>query len=404
MRLLQLTAVIALVISTIAPARASASRPSPADPAVAATLRAEGLSLGYNLDHAEALATFQRAIDADPGSPSGHRLLAATAWMILLFEQGAITVDDFLGEARRDYKRSPPRAELAGIVRNSLDRATSIAKQRLKERSGDPAAHYDAGAAYSFRAAYTASVEGRLFGSLGAARRAYREHERLLSLDPSRKDAGLVIGMYRYAVASLSAPLRLGAFLAGFGGGRGRGLRMVEEAAAHPSEVQANARFALILMYNRAARYDDALRVIRELQREFPRNRLLWIEEAGTALRAGRAEDARLAIEVGLARLTSDSRPRAPGEDARWRYTHGAALVALRQTTAAETELRAALGGATRDWLRGRIRLEIGKLADLAGERGGAVNEYREAGRLCGADSDPACASEARALAKRGYR
>ena len=375
-----------------------------ADSGDATEWRRRGLELGYNLDHAEAMAAFQRAIEADPASPTGYRLLAATAWTILLFEQGAITVDDFLGEARTEYRRSPPRADLAGALRIALDRAIALAEQQLKERPNDAAAHYHAGAAYSFRAAYTATVEGRLVGSLGAARRAYREHERVLALDPSRKDAGLIVGMYRYTVASLSAPLRLGAMLAGFGGGRERGLRLVEDAANHPSDVQANAQFVLVLMYNRAARYDDALRVIRELQRQFPRNRLLWIEEAGTALRAGRAIEARTAIESGLARLAADPRPRAPGEEARWRYTHGATLVALHLSTPAAAELRAALSLATRDWLRGRIHLELGKLADLAADRATARHEYREAARLCREDADAACVREANALTKRGYR
>jgi hypothetical protein len=59
------------------------------------------------------VATFQRAIAADPDSPAGYRLLAATAWTVLLFEQGAISVDDFLGEARKDYRRSPPRGSVS---------------------------------------------------------------------------------------------------------------------------------------------------------------------------------------------------------------------------------------------------------------------------------------------------
>jgi tetratricopeptide (TPR) repeat protein len=375
-----------------------------ADPAAGAEWRRRGLALGYNLDHAEAIAAFQRAIEADPASPAGYRLLAATAWTILLFEQGAITVDDFLGEARNDYRRSPPRADLASTARTALDRAVSLAEQHLKERPNDPAAHYDAGAAYSFRAAYTATIEGRLFGSLGAARRAYREHEQILARDPSRKDAGLIVGMYRYTVASLSAPRRLGAFLAGIRGGREQGLRLVEDAANYPSDVQPNAQLALVLMYNRAARYDDALRVIRGLQEQFPRNRLLWIEEAGTALRAGRAIEARTAIESGLARLAADPRPRAPGEEARWRYTHGAILGALHLRTPAVAELRAALSLATRDWLRGRIHLELGKLAGLAADGTTARREYREAARLCSEDADAACVREAKALLKRGDR
>ena len=81
---------------------------------------------------------------------------------------------------------------------------------------------------------------------------------------------------------------------------------MVEEAAAFDSDVQTNALFTLIVIYNREQRYDDALRVIARLQGMYPRNRLLWLERGSTALRAGRGADARAAIEQGLAVLATD--------------------------------------------------------------------------------------------------
>src|SRR5439155_26875491 len=114
--------------------------------------------------------------------------------------------------------------------------------------------------------------------------------------------------------------------LSGFGGDRQRGLRLVEDAARYPGDAQPNALFTLVLLYNREARYGAALGVIDELQRRFPRNRLLWLEAGNTWLRAGRPVQARAALEEGLARLAQDPRPHAPGEDARWKYAHGAAL------------------------------------------------------------------------------
>jgi tetratricopeptide (TPR) repeat protein len=364
----------------------------------AATLRARGLELGYNLDHAEALAAFKEAIAAAPLDPTGYRLLAATAWISLLFQQGAITVDDYLGQARANVARSTPDAGLAATFHDALDRALTLSDARLRDRPNDPDSHYQLGAAYGFLASYHATVEGRVLGSFGSARRAYREHERALALAPARKDAGLIVGMYGYAIAELSVPLRFAAFLAGMGGGRERGLRMVEEAARFPSDVQPNALFTLILLYNREARYDDALRVIGDLRGRFPRNRLLWLEAGGTALRAGRPAEARVALEEGLARLVRDDRPRAPGEEARWRLAYGTALVALKETVSAERELHAALRVATRDWVRGRVHKELARLADIAGDGSRALDELRLAERLCRQDRDSTCADEASAL------
>ena len=144
--------------------------------------------------------------------------------------------------------------------------------------------------------------------------------------------------------------------------------------------------------------------MIGELQQRFPRNRLLWLEAGSTALRAGRPAEARAALEEGLARLSRDPRPRAFGEDARWRYAYGAALVAMKDSAAAERELRIALAGAARDWVRGRVHTELGKLADLAGDRPRAFDEYRRADRLCRQDHDVDCSDEANGLMKAGYR
>lgn len=375
-----------------------------AAPATAAALRTRGLELGYNLDHAEALRTFKEAIAADPDAPAGYRLAAATTWITVLFEQGIITVEDYLGQARARVPRSAPTAELDAAFHDYLRQAQMLAERRLRDYPDDADAHYQVGAAFGFEASYVATAEGRVLGSLGAARRAYAEHERVLALDPARNDAGLIVGMYRYAVSELSVPLRLFAYLAGFRGGREYGLRLIEAAARNPSDVQANALFTLILLYNREGRYDDALGVIRQLQRRYPRNRLLWLEAGGTALRAKRPAEARMWLEEGLAQLANDPRPRAPGEEGRWRYTYGSALVALKEVQPAERELRVALAGARRNWIRGRVREELGKLADLAGDRPRALDEYHQASRLCREDKDSACADEVKQLLKTPYR
>lgn len=327
-----------------------------------AMLRARGLEHGYNLDHPQALAAFREAIAADPHDATAYRLAAASLWIRLLFDQGAVTVDDYLGQVRANVPRKAPPAEVATAFRDYIARALTIAETKRRQNPADADVHFQIGAAAGFHASYVATVEGRVLGGVGFARRAYREHKRCLELDPRRKDAGLIVGLYRYAVAALPVPMRLLAVLAGFGSGRERGLRLVEEAAQYPSDVQTNARFTLILLYNREGRHADALRVIRQLQERHPRNRLLWLEAGSTALRAGQPADALEALDEGLAKLSKDPRPRAYGEEARWRYYRGAALAALGDGEAAERELRAVLALDAHDWVHESARLELGKL------------------------------------------
>jgi hypothetical protein len=371
--------------------------------AESAALRAKGLELGYNLDHEDALAAFRAAMAADPTDPAPHRLVAATLWIQLLFRQGAVTADDYLGQARSDIARQPLSPEVDAAFHAHIEKALELSDRRLRSNGADADAHFQVGAAHGFLTSYKATVEGRVLGGFRTARRAYAEHERVMEIDPARKDAGLIVGMYRYGVSTLSAPLRLLAGIAGFGGGRQRGLRLVEEAAAYSSDIQTNAMFTLIVIYNREARYADALRVIGELQRRYPRNRLLWLEAASTALRAARPADALRAIEEGRARFADDRRPRAFGEAARWRYYHGAALVGLRQADAADAELRAVLTGEAPEWLRGRAYKELGKLADLSGDRARAVAAYRLASNLCRTHRDSACSDETQALMRKRW-
>lgn len=388
-------------VITLSPGlRASPAQANVAGAAEAAALRARGLELGYNLDHDLALDAFRGAIAADPTHPAAHRLVAATMWINLLFRQGAVTAEDFLGQARTDMRRTPPTPEVAATFRAHIDRALELGEQRLRDHPADADAHFQVGAAHGFLTTYQATVEGRMLGNLGAARRAYREHTRAMELDPRRKDAGLIVGMYRYGVSTLPMPMRWMAGLAGFGGGRDKGIRLVEEAAASSSDVRTNALFTLIVFYNREGRYDDALRVIGELQGMYPRNRLLWLESASTALRAARPADALKALEEGLAKCALDARPRAFGEEARWRYYRGAALVELKQPAAAARELDAVLAGQAPDWLRGRAHKELGKAADVSGNSNRALVEYQLAVRLCRASHDAMCASEAAALLK----
>jgi tetratricopeptide (TPR) repeat protein len=367
-------------------------------------LRAIALECGYNLDHDQALATFDAAIAADPTDPAPHRLAAATIWIQSLFEQGAVTADDYLGQARSNIERRPIAPERAAAFHRHLNQAIALAEARLRANSRDADAHFQVGAAYGFRASYTATVEGRVFGGLGDARRAYKQHKRALELDPSRTDAGLIVGMYRYGVSLLPIHWRVLAGVVGFDGGRAEGIRLVERAAASPNDVQANARFTLVVIYNRERRYDAALQVVRELQAQYPRNRLLWLEAGTTALRAGRFDVARALIEQGLAKLAADERPRAFGEESRWRYAYGAALAGMNERELADRQLRRVLQMEAPPWLKGRVHKELGKLADVAGDRAVATREYRVAQGLCRTGHDDECVDVATKLLKLASR
>jgi tetratricopeptide (TPR) repeat protein len=387
------TTVLAIALLAAAPASALANRQSEA-------LRRQASAHIYNLDRDQAVTVFRRAIAADPQDAAAYRGLATALWLSITFRRGNMTVDDYLGRVSKPSASTPtpPPPETAAEFRKAIDRAIELARSRIEKNAKDADAHYQLGAAVGLRASYTATVDGSVMGAFRAAREAYDEHETVLALDASRKDAGLIVGTYRYIVSALSLPIRWMAYVVGFGGGKERGLHMIEEAAAYKGDNEEDARFALILLYNRERRYDDALTQLALLRDRYPRNRLAWLESGATCLRAARAADAERFLNDGMERLAGDTRQRMFGEEALWHYKRGAARAALGRTPAALTDLRKALAVEGRTWVYGRTHLELGKLALRANDRGTARSELREAIKLCDTDNDAGTADEARRL------
>jgi len=364
-------------------------------------LRARASEQIYNLDRDLAIATFREAIAADPQDAAAYRGLASGLWLSITFRRGNMTVDDYLGKVTRPSTDAPaPPSDVVAAFRDALEHGIALARKRLERNANDADAHYQLGAAVGLRASYTATVDGSALGAFRAAREAFDEHERVMTLDPRRKDAGLIVGTYRYVVAVLALPLRWMAYVAGFGGGKERGLRLVEEASDYRSDSQTDARFALILMYNRERRYDDALKQLGALRDRYPRNRLVWLETGSTSLRAGRPADAERVLNEGITRFANDPRPRMFGEDALWYYKRGAARAALGRDAEARQDLERALAVEGRRWAHGRAHLELGKLALKAGKGPVARTEFQKAISLCESDNDSAWAEQARALMK----
>ena len=117
---------------------------------------------------------------------------------------------------------------------------------------------------------FSSSIEAKLWDAGRSARRAIYETQLAHTLDPTRPDVGLVLGSYRYMLSGLPGTVRLLASIIGFVGGRAEGLRLLEAAAASPSDLQEEAQFRLILIYTRARRHMEAVAVIRDMERTTP--------------------------------------------------------------------------------------------------------------------------------------
>ena len=389
------TAISGVILAVIAGA------PVAAAPGDGAAIRRQAFALAYNLDHEEALALLRKATAAQPEDASAHRALASVLWFHMLYRRGAVTVDHYLGAfSRTQVELSRPPADVDAEFRQHVARAIQLAEARAAAAPRDAQARYDLGAAVGLQASHIATVQGKMFAGFKAARRAYDEHERVLELDGSFRDAGLIVGTYRYVVSTLALPLRMMAYVAGFGGGRDRGIQMVQDTAARGGESRTEAMFALVLLHNRERRFEDAMRVLTELRAMYPRNRLVVLELGSTALRAGRAAHAESLLTDGLAMVGKEKRPLMPGEEALWHYKRGAARVALNQLDAARADLDAASGAGAPAWVSGRAQAELARVALRRGDATGARALASRAESLCRQGSDPVCVDDAHQLAR----
>ena len=114
------------------------------------------------------------------------------------------------------------------------------------------------------------------------------------------------------------------------------------------------------------------MRLLAGLRTRYPRNRLLWLESASTALRAKHAADADVLLADATTRFAADSRRRAFGEQALWAYTRGIVRLEQGDLVTARASFAQALTGDARTWVRARTHLGLGKVAERTGDRKGA--------------------------------
>ena len=381
-------AVTLAIALAVLPQRAEAA-PAEFDPTLAA-----GFEQVYNLDYEEAIATFRRAVAERPDHPAPYRAVAVAAWLQMLFERGAALFDSYLAGSMYgpSGEFDDPPKELVQTFEQHLAQAIRLGETGVENDPDDPAGHYELGVAVALDASYRASILRQPFQALRSARRAYLAHERALELDPAYHDAKLLVGLYRYIVSVVPRPLRWVAYMAGFDGGKEEAIRMLADAARRSTEVRTEAQFALVLLYNREREFKLAHGVLRNLRRNFPRNRLLWVETASTWLRAGRPALADLILSNGFHRLEQDGRPRMMGEEAIWHLKRGTARVALGDTAEAREDLTLAARNGAATWVRGRAHLELGRLDDLLEDHQRARGHYIRSRQICNEAGDRGCA------------
>ena len=236
-------------------------------------------------------------------TPAAYRGLASALWLSITFRRGNMTVDDYLGRVnrterrcRRRRRRRPPRRFATRSIERWRSPASASRPTRATPTPTTSSAPRSACARPTSRRSTAAPS-----GPFAPRARRTRNTNRCSQLDPHRKDAGLIVGTYRYIVSALALPLRWVAYMAGFGGGQGT-------RAAHD---RRSGRVPRRQPDGRALRAGPALQPRAAVRRarwsSWPScassfRETVWCgsETGATSLRAGRPADAERFLAEGL--------------------------------------------------------------------------------------------------------
>jgi len=247
-----------------------------------------GFSHFYNLEYDEAIASFEKAIVRNPGSPDLHNHLAQTLVFREMFRNGALESE--LVSGANSFLRRPklnPSPETEARFLSEVSIALALAGDRLKVNPDDTAAMYSMGISYGLRSNYYWVVKKAWHDSLKDATAARRLHNRVSELEPGNVDARLVQGLHDYIVGSLPWRVKMLGFLVGIRGDKEKGILTVQDVASNGRVNRIDARILLCALYRRENRTSLAIPIVQDLIGRFPRNFLLRLELAEMYSMAG---------------------------------------------------------------------------------------------------------------------
>jgi tetratricopeptide (TPR) repeat protein len=243
-------------------------------------LRRSGLDALYNIDYDKAQQDFKEIVRLYPNHPGGYQLLAARLWIKTLYESRRLQVSLYSSESfytNGDDKVDP---KIVTEFRNLTRESRRLAEAKLKQDPKNIEALDFLANTEGLKASFEEAVERRHFAALRDGNDAVNHHREVLKLDPKYIDAQITIGLYEYVVGSLPLPVKILAGATGFRGSKKRGLAMLEQVAKEGHWAQDDAKTVLILLYSREKRFEEVVKLARELSAKYPRNYLLRLETA----------------------------------------------------------------------------------------------------------------------------
>lgn len=353
----------------------------------------EGRELFYRQDYDGALRVFEALQKANPQNPMAVDYVQMTLIIRELYRQDLLDTTYYAHNSFLNSKRDVP---VPHAIRDRIESLTNesiaMCDAEIRKDPDDKNAYFARGYARGMHAAFITLADHSFISAARQGLDSRNDSEQVLKIDPEYADAKLAIGIQEFAVASLPRFLRFMVGIAGIGGNREKGLKMLREAAAHGVVTPIQARTALALFLRHDGRYPEALEVERGLAEEFPHDYLFQLEVANITKDMGNGP---AAIALYKAVIADGGKPGYFVEPRLHMAYFGLADTERGQgdlRDAAEHYLEAAAQPTCSDWLKRRAQLNAGEMFDLLQEREEAVRQYRLASEGGGDQSQTAAA------------
>lgn len=361
----------------------------------------KGFDYFYNLEYEKAIHEFETAQKAHPDDPFAVNHVLAGIIFKELYRIGALDTEAYSADSFLNSKRGQALdPKVRDQVKELSGQALALSQAELDKNPNDVDALYARGITRGLRATYMGMGEKAWFPALRSAVSARRDHERVLELDPKYVDAKLVVGTDLYIVGSLSWPAKVAASVVGISGNKQKGMEYLRQvvAGAH-SEVAADGQVVLALFLRREEKYNEVLKLVGEMQTEYPRNFLVASEYAHLLNAAGHGPEAIAAYRKVLAGCQSNAyagcRIEVPA------FGLGQALRGQRQYQEAAQAYDLSASQGTDAELRQKANLAAGQMYDVLQQRDTALAKYRT---VIAQDSNSSAAGLARQYMKQAYK
>src|SRR5262245_46975573 len=235
----------------------------------------------YNLEFESAHKTFEAWQELHPDDPMGAASNAA-AYLFAEFDRLKILeLSRFLDNKKFDQKNkfaADPKVKAA--FEAELAKADDLAEKVLAESPDDANALLARTLSDGMRADYAVLIANQTRTGLNFLKSSRAFAEKLIRIDPDCHDAYLALGIENYILGLRSAPTRWMLRLSGAQTNKDKGIEYLKVTAEKGRYLGPYARLLLAIAALRDQDEITAKKLLSDLAREFPHNRLYQIELA----------------------------------------------------------------------------------------------------------------------------